>query len=56
MPSVTPKQHRFFEMVKHSPAMQKKTGVSEKVADEFLQADKRAGLYQKPTNPLIPRK
>jgi hypothetical protein len=56
MPSVSQKQHNFFNMVKHSPQMQRETGVPKKVADEFLQADKRAGLYQKPTNPLIPRK
>jgi DNA-binding cell septation regulator SpoVG len=53
MPSKTQRQHNFFEAVKHSPAMQQRTGVSEKVADEYLQADKRAGKFQH--NPLVPK-
>jgi hypothetical protein len=42
-----------MEMVKHSPEMQRRTGVSEKVADEFLQADKREGKFQQNSNPFI---
>jgi hypothetical protein len=55
MPSKSQRQHNFFEMVKHSPEMQRKTGVSGKVAAEFTEADKRAGKFQS-SNPLIPSK
>jgi hypothetical protein len=53
VPDKTRKQHNFMEMVKHSPEMQRRTGVSEKVADEFLQADKREGKFQQNSNPFI---
>jgi hypothetical protein len=56
MPSSTKRQHRFFEAVKHSPKLQRETGVSQKVADEYVEADKRAGKFQKNSNPLIPKK
>jgi hypothetical protein len=44
MPSKTPKQARFFAMIAHDPAAAKRTGVSQKVAKEFNQADKGTKL------------
>lgn len=39
MPSVSGKQHRFFEMVAHDPAAAKRVGVSQNVGKEFVMAD-----------------
>lgn len=43
MPSKSGKQHRFMEMVAHSPAAAKRVGVPQKVARDFVAADKAAG-------------
>lgn len=40
MPSKTEKQHRTMEGAAHNPAFAKKVGIPQKVAREFVQADK----------------
>jgi hypothetical protein len=40
MPSKSAKQHRLMEMVAHDPAAAKRTGIPQKVAREFVEADK----------------
>ena len=40
MPSKSAKQHRFMEAAAHNPAFAKKAGISQKVAKEFVSADK----------------
>ena len=47
MPSVSAKQHRFMEAVKHSPEFAKKVGVPRKVGADFVEADKGGTLLQK---------
>lgn len=39
MPSVSGKQHRFFEMVAHDPGAAKRTGVPQSVGEDFAKAD-----------------
>jgi hypothetical protein len=39
MPSTSPKQHRFMEMVDHNPAAAKRVGVPVSVGREFVTAD-----------------
>ncbi len=39
MPSKTPKQHRFMEMVAHNPAAAKRVGVPQSVGRDFVAAD-----------------
>lgn len=46
MPSVSQKQHNLFGMLKHNPELAKKLGVSQKVAKDFVAADK-GGRYDK---------
>jgi len=40
MPSASPKQHRFMEMVAHDPAAAKRVGVPQSVGAEYVAADK----------------
>jgi hypothetical protein len=40
MPSKSPRQHRFMELVAHNPAAAKRLGVPQSVGQEFSQADK----------------
>lgn len=40
MPSKSPKQHRFFEMIAHDPKAAKRVGVPQSVGKEFVSADK----------------
>ena len=40
MPSKSPQQHRFMEAAAHNPAFAKKAGIPQKVAKEFVAADK----------------
>lgn len=47
MPSKSKKQHDLMQAAKHNPAFAKKAGVPQKVAREFIDADKRAGKFQK---------
>lgn len=47
MPSKTPKQARFMAMIAHDPKAAKRTGVSQKVARDFNQADKGTGILKK---------
>lgn len=48
MPSRSQKQQRLMRMVAHDPAAAKRTGVSQKVAREFVAADKAAGKRKLP--------
>jgi len=54
MPSVSPKQHNFMEMVAHNSAAAKRVGVPQSVGKEFVEADKnkkksrRKTLYDHP--------
>ena len=41
MPSKSKAQHKLMEAAAHSKAVAKKTGVPQKVAKEFVAADKR---------------
>lgn len=47
MPSVSKKQHMFFQAIAHSPEFAKKAGVAQSVGKEFTDADKAAGKFQK---------
>ncbi len=47
MPSKSAKQHRFMEMIAHNPKAAKKAGVSQKVAREFVAADKAKAKRKK---------
>jgi len=40
MPSKSPQQHRFMEAAAHNPDFAKKAGIPQKVAKEFVAADK----------------
>ena len=40
MPSTSPKQHRFMEMVAHDSAAAKRVGVPQSVGKDFAEADK----------------
>ena len=44
MPSVSSKQHRFFEAIAHSPEFARKAGVPQKVGKDFAAADDKAGI------------
>lgn len=39
MPSVSGKQHRFFELIAHDPKAAKRVGVPQSVGKEFAMAD-----------------
>lgn len=43
MPSVSGRQHRYMEMIAHDPAKAKAEGVPQKVAKDFVAADKAGG-------------
>jgi len=42
MPSKSAQQHRFMEAAAHNPKFAEKAGISQKVAKEFVAADKKA--------------
>jgi hypothetical protein len=42
MPSKSAQQHRFMEAAAHNPQFAEKAGIPQKVAKEFVVADKRA--------------
>lgn len=44
MPSVSDKQHNFFEAISHSKSFAKKAGVPQSVGKEFAKADDKAGI------------
>jgi hypothetical protein len=46
MPSKSKKQHKFMEAIAHSPKFAKKVGVTQKVGQEFVDADKKTGKYK----------
>lgn len=46
MPSVSGKQHRFFEMIAHNPTIAHQRGIDPKVGKDFVEADKREGKFQ----------
>jgi hypothetical protein len=43
MPSKSPKQARFMKAAAHNPKFAKEAGVPQKVAKEYVAADKRKG-------------
>jgi len=47
MPSKSLKQHLLMAAVAHNPRLAKKLGIPQRVAREFLRADKRLGRFQK---------
>lgn len=51
MPSTSRKQHNFMEMLAHNPQIARKKGVSQKVAKDFVAADKTTGNYRKKRKP-----
>ena len=48
MPSVSRRQHNFFEMIAHDPGAAKRVGVSQKVGEDFAEADKGKSLKRLP--------
>lgn len=55
MPSKSRKQHDFFQKVYDDPEFAKKVGVSKEIAKEFLDADKKAGLWQEKSKKKNPK-
>lgn len=47
MPSKSAKQHRLMEAAAHDAAFARKVGVPQKVAREFVSADKAKGKKRK---------
>jgi hypothetical protein len=47
MPSVSRKQHNFFEAVAHSPEFARKAGVPQTVGKDFAKADDKAGITKR---------
>lgn len=47
MSSTSPKQARFMAMIAHDKSAAKRTGVPQKVAQEFNQADAKTGILKK---------
>jgi hypothetical protein len=47
MPSKSAKQHRFMEAAAHDPKFAKKAGIPQKVAREYVAADKAKGKSDK---------
>lgn len=54
MPSVSKAQHNYFEMIAHDPGAAKRTGTSQAVAKEFVQADTGRDLKALPQR--VPQK
>jgi hypothetical protein len=55
MPSVSQRQHNFFEAVAHSPRSEANRRVSRQVALEFVAADQAAGKFKKKKAPHLKR-
>lgn len=57
MPSISKRQHNFFEAIAHSSAFAKKAGVPQSVGQDFANADKASGKFMKkkqsPTKDMI---
>jgi len=47
MPSKTPKQKKLMQAAAHNKEFAKKVGVPQKVAKEFVKADKKKGSKKK---------
>jgi hypothetical protein len=47
VPSVSDKQHRFMEAVKHNPDFAEKVGVPQRVGADFVAADKNGPQLQR---------
>lgn len=47
MPSESTAQHNFFEAVDHNKRFAEKAGVSQKVAGEYVEADKHSDQWKK---------
>lgn len=41
MPSSSPAQRRFWQIVEHNPKIRREHGISQETADEWTEADKR---------------
>ncbi len=48
MPSKSEKQHAFMRIAGHDKTFADKVGIPQETAQEFYDADKKQGLYQKP--------
>lgn len=48
MPSVSRRQHNYFEAISHDPAFAAKAGVKQSVANDFVAADKGRDLSKLP--------
>lgn len=47
MPSVSRKQHNYMAMLATTPGKAHKKGPSQKVAKDFIKADKKSGKFRK---------
>ncbi len=56
MPSTSPKQHRFMEMVAHNPDAAKRVGVPQSVGKDFVAADMTKGKDSKVAQMLMKKK
>lgn len=56
VPDVSPKQRRFMEAVKHNRKFARKVGVPQSVGREFVEADRRAGLFQTKGTPMAKKR
>lgn len=45
MPSTSPKQHNFMEMIAHDPGKAREKGVPQSVGRDFVEADKNQGTH-----------
>jgi hypothetical protein len=48
MPSKSKAEHNLMEAAKHSKEVRERTGISKKVADEFVKADKGKNVKKLP--------
>lgn len=55
MPSKSAQQHRFMEAAAHNAAFAEKAGIAQKVAKEFVAADKRAAK-KKPAKKAVKKR
>jgi hypothetical protein len=55
MPSKSAQQHRFMEAAAHNKDFAEKAGISQKVAKEFVAADKKAAK-KKPARKVVKKR
>lgn len=56
MPTVSEKQRKFMQAAKHSKEFAKKAGIDQKVAEEFIEADKKKAEADKKKTGKTPSK